>query len=47
MEPTSVITLVFAIVLVCERLWKYTVAHIKKSKCCGSEVEFEHKNVGE
>ena len=44
MEPTSVITLIFAIVLVCERVYKYTLTHIKKSKCCGSEVEFNNQS---
>lgn len=42
MEPVSILSLIMTCVLVIERLWKYTISHIKKSKCCGSEVEFDH-----
>jgi hypothetical protein len=42
MEPVTVISLIMTCVLVFERVWKYTISHIKKSKCCGSEVEFDN-----
>ncbi len=41
MEPVTLIGLLFTVVLVVERLWKYTLVHVKRSKCCGSEVEFD------
>jgi len=44
MEPISIISLIMTCVLVFERLWKYTISHVKKSKCCGSEIEFDHIN---
>jgi hypothetical protein len=43
MEPVSIIGLIFSALLVFERVWKYTVEHVKRSKCCGGEVEFEHE----
>jgi len=36
MEPTSIVSIVLILGLVFERILK----HFKKSKCCGSEVEF-------
>ena len=44
MEPVTILSLIMSCILVFERLWKYTISNIKKSKCCGSEVEFEHEN---
>jgi hypothetical protein len=43
MEPVTVISLIMTCVLVFERVWKYTISHIKKSKCCGNEIEFENQ----
>jgi hypothetical protein len=43
MEPVTIISLIMTCVLVFERLWKYTIANVRKSKCCGSEIEFEHE----
>lgn len=43
MEPVTVISLIMTCVLVFERIWKYTIEHCKKSKCCGNEIEFEHE----
>lgn len=43
MEPVSIISLIMTCVLVFERLYKYTLTHVKKSKCCGSEIEFDNR----
>lgn len=40
MEPVTVLGLIFSCVLVCERMFKYYIKHIKKSSCCNSQVEF-------
>jgi hypothetical protein len=37
MEPVTVSLLV---ILVCERILKYYLDRVKKSKCMGNEVEF-------
>lgn len=43
MEPVTIIGLLMTCVLVFERIWKYTLQHVKKSKCCGgTEIEFEN-----
>ncbi len=43
MEPLTVLSVVMSAILVFERLWKYTISHVKKSKCCGgSEIEFNN-----
>jgi hypothetical protein len=41
MEPITIISLLMTCVLVLERLWKYTVDHLKRSSCCGGTVEFK------
>ena len=35
MEPVSILSLVISVCLILERCFK----HIKKSKCCGAEIE--------
>lgn len=40
MEPVSISMVILTSVLVLERVIKYYIKHIKKSKCMGSEVEF-------
>lgn len=42
MEVVTILSLLMTCVLVFERVWKYTVSHIKRSKCCGGEVEFDN-----
>jgi hypothetical protein len=42
MEPVSLISLMMTIVLVIERIWKYTVDHCKRSSCCLGTVEFDN-----
>jgi hypothetical protein len=44
MEVVTILSLLMTCVLVFERVWKYTVSHIKRSKCCGGEVEFDNLN---
>jgi hypothetical protein len=41
MEPVTIISLIMTCVLVFERVWKYTIDHLKKSSCCGGTVEFQ------
>ncbi len=43
MEPVTILSLIMTCVLVFERLYKYTVDNVKRSKCCGGSVEFEHE----
>ena len=40
MEPVSIGMIVLTSILVVERCFKYYVAHVKKSTCCNSSVEF-------
>lgn len=42
MEVVTILSLLMTCILVFERLWKYTILHCKKSKCCGGEVEFDN-----
>jgi hypothetical protein len=44
MEPVTILSVIMSAILVFERVYKYTISHIKKSKCCGSEIEFENNN---
>lgn len=44
MEVVTVLSVILTSVLVFERIWKYTISHIKKSSCCGSSFEFTHDN---
>lgn len=39
-DPISVGLIIMTSVLVFERLTKYYLDHVKKSKCCGGEIEF-------
>ena len=39
-DHISIGLIIMTSVLVFERLTKYYLDHVKKSKCCGSEVEF-------
>jgi hypothetical protein len=41
MEPVTIASIVIASVLACERILKYYIDHVKKSKCMGSEIEFK------
>lgn len=36
------INLCVSIILIIERLLKYYLKHLKKSKCCGNEIEFQN-----
>jgi len=47
MEPVTILSLIMSCVLVVERCFKYFVKHVKKSNCCGSEIQFEHDNNSE
>lgn len=40
----SIGLIIMTSVLVFERITKYYLDHVKKSKCCGGEIEFESNN---
>jgi len=42
MEVATIFSVILTSILVFERLWKYTISHLRKSSCCGGSVEFEH-----
>lgn len=42
MEPITILSVIMTVILVFERVYKYTISHMKKSKCCGNEIEFEN-----
>jgi hypothetical protein len=42
-EPITIFSIILTAILVAERCFKYAMSHIKKSKCCGSEVEFNNE----
>lgn len=42
MEVATIFSVILTSILVFERVWKYTISHLKKSSCCGSSFEFEH-----
>jgi hypothetical protein len=50
MEQESILLLLsflFNIFLLIERTFKYYLKHIKKSKCCGSEIEVNENVIDE
>jgi hypothetical protein len=47
MEVITIIGLLMTCVLVFEKIWVYTVSHLKKSKCCGGEIEFDNLNASQ
>lgn len=42
MEPITILSLIMTCVLVGERCFKYFIKNVKVSKCCGSEIQFDH-----
>lgn len=43
MEPITILSLIMSTLLLIERCFKYYIKNVKKSSCCGTNVEFEHE----
>lgn len=39
MDTVLIVSLIMNIALIAERAFKYYLKHVKKSKCCGTEME--------